>query len=269
MNGFYMTLPSNSSMIYHPGNKLSQYTTRLPQSIHLTGKWEVGLVEIQYPHTWYNVKKGEVYVEAATFNESDGSRDHLERVELRAGFYGDPGPLCKRLNRKIQRVVEDEGRILFEYDNLSNKVEITTKFATIRVSEKLRQILGFDRNLLNIVPRSPDSSEMVQNYSIKSHPGDGVVDMAHGFYSMYVYCDIVEDRIVGDSTVPLLRNVPIEGKHGDIITRTYENIHYLPVQKKMFDTLEINIRDDTGVLVPFERGKVTVTLHFRKRSLLA
>ena len=55
MSGFYLTLPSNSSMDYYKGNSLANFTTRLPNAIDLTGDWEVGLVEIQYPHNWYNV----------------------------------------------------------------------------------------------------------------------------------------------------------------------------------------------------------------------
>jgi hypothetical protein len=33
-----------------------------------------------------------------------------------------------------------------------------------------------------------------------------------------------------------------------------------------FQTVEIYIRDDTGVKIPFERGRVVMTLHCRKRK---
>ena len=55
MNNFYLTLPSNSSMELYPDNTLAHYVTKLPQRIELDGQWEVGLVEIQYPHSWYNI----------------------------------------------------------------------------------------------------------------------------------------------------------------------------------------------------------------------
>ena len=55
-NDFYLTLPSNASMKMHPDNALAHYITDLPQRIDLTGEWECGLAEIQYPHTWYNVR---------------------------------------------------------------------------------------------------------------------------------------------------------------------------------------------------------------------
>jgi hypothetical protein len=30
--------------------------------LDLDGSWEIGLAEIQYPHSWYNVHKNEVWV---------------------------------------------------------------------------------------------------------------------------------------------------------------------------------------------------------------
>ena len=38
-----------------------------------------------------------------------------------------------------------------------------------------------------------------------------------------------------------------------------------PVTKR-FQTVEIDLRDDTGSIVPFERGRLVVTLHCRKRK---
>ena len=96
--------------------------------------------------------------------------------------------------------------------------------------------------------------------------GDSVVDMKQGFESLYVYTNVVESRVVGDSLVPLLRIVPIQGEHGHMISRHFEHVQYLPLLRKEFGTIEIDIRDDTGHAVPFECGKVTVTLHFRRRK---
>jgi hypothetical protein len=41
---------------------------------------------------------------------------------------------------------------------------------------------------------------------------------------------------------------------------------YSWVSQRRFQTVEIDIRDDTGSIVPFERGRVVVTLHCRKRK---
>ena len=60
---FYVTLPSNSSVEYFPDNKTSNFVTKLSRTLQLDGEWEVGLAEIDYPHTWYNIREGKNSVE--------------------------------------------------------------------------------------------------------------------------------------------------------------------------------------------------------------
>ena len=88
----------------------------------------------------------------------------------------------------------------------------------------------------------------------------------HSITSIYIYCNIVQPQIVGNTMVPLLRTIPVTGNSGDVITKTFTNIQYVPVQTKSFEDIEILLRTDTGDPVPFEREKVIVTLYFRKQS---
>ena len=81
-----------------------------------------------------------------------------------------------------------------------------------------------------------------------------------------MYCPLVEPRVVRDAQVPLLRIVPAEGRDGEMITRVFDPIQYCPLFPRRFQTVEIDIMDDTGSIVPFERGRVVVTLHCRKRK---
>ena len=53
---FYLHLPSNSSLDKFPHNTLTEYRVSLPQTLNLTGKWEVVLTEINYAHSWNNVQ---------------------------------------------------------------------------------------------------------------------------------------------------------------------------------------------------------------------
>ena len=46
--GFYITLPSESSKKLFPENNPSEYTVRLPRWVHLNGHWEIGLHSIAY-----------------------------------------------------------------------------------------------------------------------------------------------------------------------------------------------------------------------------
>jgi hypothetical protein len=56
-DNFYVTLPSNVSQHkYFKQNTIANYITKLPSHISLDGKWEVGLVEVSYTKSWYNVQ---------------------------------------------------------------------------------------------------------------------------------------------------------------------------------------------------------------------
>ena len=90
------------------------------------------------------------------------------------------------------------------------------------------------------------------------------VDLEHSFHDLYVYCDIIQSQYVGDALVPLLRIVPVEGKDGERISKSFIRPQYVPVSRKQFETIEVNIKRDIGETVPLEFGRVLLTLHFRQ-----
>lgn len=83
------------------------------------------------------------------------------------------------------------------------------------------------------------------------YTGDNICDLQRGFYSLYVYCDIVEDVVVGDVKAPLLRVVNIKRKEESTGSRTYHNVQYVSVLRQQFDSIEIGIMNDTGRREPF------------------
>ena len=84
--------------------------------------------------------------------------------------------------------------------------------------------------------------------------------------TMYVYCDLIEHVTVGGVRVPLLRTFGMEKSTNDVVHRTFQNLVYVPLQKKQFDSVEMNIMNDTGETMPFASGKSVVLLHFRRSS---
>ena len=118
------------------------------------------------------------------------------------------------------------------------------------ISPLLQHMLGFKRA---IFPQG-------------DYVADWVADVTRGLNSLYVYCPLVEPRMVGDAQVPLLRIVPVEGRDAEMVTRVSEPVRYCHLVLRCFQTVEIDIRDDTGVKIPFKRGRVVVTLHCRKRT---
>lgn len=81
--------------------------------------------------------------------------------------------------------------------------------------------------------------------------------------SLYIYTDIIDYQLVGDEYAPLLRNVVVSQNYSHPVAINYENPHYLPVNKSIISTINIDIRDDTGKEINFIQGKVEIKLHFR------
>ena len=276
---FYLTLPSNSSLQYYPENTLTHFTTQLAQPVNLQGQWEVGLAEIQYPHTWHNLTEKEGLI----FLRKQGGEKILK---LPAGEYDTPEELIAGLNQLFEEkqppytvrtntlertplrivtldqltyetprpnesaMIPNQPDVVFSYHPITKKASIKIQpHCEMVMSPTLKIMLGMHE------------SHMAEG----THEGIHVVDVSQGFYSLYVYCNLIEPRPVGDSSVPLLRIVPIEGRNGQMITKVYQHIQYLPLLQKHFSTIEIDIKKDTGERVPFELGKLVVTLHFRKQ----
>ena len=51
------------------------------------------------------------------------------------------------------------------------------------------------------------------------------------------------------------------GTNGEIVHHLYDEPRYIPLQKKNFDSIELDLRDDLGKPIAFENGKLVVTLH--------
>ena len=117
---FYMTLPSNASMEMHPDNTLTHYVTHLPQRIDLTGEWECGLAEVQYPHTWYNVTDNDVWFFLNTIDATDSSR----RSKLSCGYYDDPLTLMYHVNKGLYSMRTEKTQAQMSYSSVTQKMTL-------------------------------------------------------------------------------------------------------------------------------------------------
>ena len=87
-----------------------------------------------------------------------------------------------------------------------------------------------------------------------------------GIDAIYVYSDVIQTKLVGDSSVPLLSVVPLRGVFGEMAFEEYTSPVYTPLTKHVFSTIEMYITDNAGRPVPFSSGKVTVLLHFKQKD---
>lgn len=245
MAQMYLTLPSNSSEKYFPDNTLSHFTTRLHMPIRLPpGEWEVGLAEIQYPHSWLTIRNRPEARIGVYFLDKNGDAVKKDNEHIDYGFYKSLQELVDALNAEVGRYVT------FKLEKNSQQISAVVKERhMIELSAALQEITMLPQYLQNDYPRI----------------GHVMANTRRGIDSIYVYCDLVEHQLVGDTQVPLLRIVPVKGNIGESITKTFNHIQYLAVRGgEAIQTVEIEMRDDIGRPITFENGRVVVVLHLRK-----
>ena len=66
-----------------------------------------------------------------------------------------------------------------------------------------------------------------------TYSGQRVIDYQRACHNLYVYCDLVEPRTVGDTQVSLLTTLanPSGGSFGDTIVKRFDTIRYLNLEK--------------------------------------
>ena len=240
----YITLPSNSSMKYFPDNTVTNYTTKLARPIELNGLWEVALVEIVYPHTWENVQRGgnKLWIDCGSGMYHGIAIPRIQYVSV------------EHFIEELQKTCSAEcgNSVTITYNPTSKRISFALQDkARVSISGRLARQLGFNS----------------ENITIKSNMEcPNPVNLNWGLDTLYIYCNIVDSQLVGDTLAPLLRAINIQGAPGDTVYKSFNYPHYLPLTRLHIDTIEIDIRDDTGEKVPFVNGKVIVKLHFRQRK---
>jgi len=183
------------------------------------------------------------------FSRVDERHDGVHTYRIEAGYYSS----IQELTRFLNSMLRVKGISFLMY---GKKVKmLNTGEFEVSFNVGLAKMLGFIK----------DSS-----YGPVKHVAQYSTDMSSETVpTLFVYYDALEHVVVGDVMAPLLRIVDMKRK------QTYGRMHqvlnpplYVPLQKKHFDTIEINIMTDTGDDVPFARGKSVVVLEFKRVGLL-
>jgi hypothetical protein len=249
-----MTLPSNSSS----KNTASGFITALPINVNLEGDWEVGLSEIIYGNTWFNLNNTNNLIK---FLETDSNM--RVKWRLAEGRYEKVQGMLEAIHKeKTSFTNQKKTRLLgnFEFLYIENIKRCTLKVDTDKINDlqihpELLYMLGFGEEQIKQI-KNNSGEQIITSW----HP----VDMSCGLNHLYIYCDILQPQIVGNILAPLLQIVNVEGVYVDTVSRIYIAPHYIPVLKKNFNSIEINIKDDQNKLIRFEYGKTILKLHFRK-----
>ena len=87
--------------------------------------------------------------------------------------------------------------------------------------------------------------------------------------NMYVYSDIVELSLVGNSQVPIMGDLPIKSRFQETGHWVFNPTIYVRVREKNINSIKMKISTATGDEFPIQDGLLTCRLNFRRRPFLA
>ena len=239
-----MALPSNASMDLFPDNSPGNYTTRLPRTYNLTKDYEVGLAEVIFSRSFFNIDEGEVWIEFISDKEKS-------RYEIPAGVYQSGEDLVEILNDLIRHKNPREQKINFTYLKPTRQVtmKVIGRWVSFQMSPAFKNILQFDTSQSEVGLLSATST------------GTCLLNPE----SVFIYCDVIESRAVGHSSSPLLRILPATRGNEDITHFIYQKPHYVTLGRTSFQTIEILLTKSNGKPLKFTSGVTYITLHFRRK----
>lgn len=251
MKDFYITLISNSSLEIYPHNKASTFIVQLPHKIVLNDAWVVGLAEIQYPYNFFNVSEKN---NTLTYKNESG----IVKRNIEIGFYKSVSEIVDA----IRNVTKDFGEWIV-FDPSTNRVKIDSKeVGRNEIQSSPIRSIKFHGLLALQLGFAPDTN--ILNYEISPYVGNvylGIPDR------MFLYCDLIEPQLIGYDSTQVLKIVNTTEKEvyfGTSCHRAFQKIHYVPLLKKDFDKVEIDLRDITGQYIPFRHGISSIKLHFKE-----
>ena len=244
--GFYITLPNDSSKEYFPENNPSEYITKLPRWIQLNGTWEIGLHSIAYT-PWNIVQHLD---EPISYTYSDNKEE---------------GKRMKKYHTTIQDYIESINKSLSETPKLNVDDEINFAIqngkVTITLPQGYKVFMRREQAIVLGFMKFDDAGEVKEIEKTKT----GVYEAnLHRETNIHVYCDIVQPQIVGNKTTSILGIVPYR-KTTETCETVYvaENIRYIHIQTKSFQKIKVHLRSSTNEPILFANGRATVTLHLK------
>ena len=262
-------------------NTLANFKNLFSEEIILEGDWRVALSEVIFPAFIYNVVDTEVRVyrkkeklENRTNSEFTVSKPYIgERGSVLKGAYENVEELIQQLNNQLKLEMKAKVNKVTGHVNITfkNKEEGIT-FPTPQIPS----LLGFKGSQdggtgFHIGFKSKPHLQLTNN--LNEHDSDYPFDLSAGIELMFIYLDIIDYQHVGHSKAPLLRIIDTKRrlKNGNIgIVEpshriVFSNLDYKKLLTKSIQCVAVQLRSETGNLVPFAgTGKVILTLHFKK-----
>ena len=216
----------------------------------------MGLLETSFPGTVQNVSHDRFYY---LLRNTD---NNFVKCVLRNGIYPTIQSVILELQRAQRAAMNlPASTALVNFIYRHRRVH----FSFAKDADHILSIT-FSTDLATMLGYKPNTQYVFRRENRAETP----VHLSATINNIYFYCDLLEEVLVGDTKTPLLRIVNrttrVNEIHDSVEHVTFNPVQYIPLQKKCFDTVEINMMTDTGQPMPFVPGKSLVVLEFRRSA---
>ena len=259
-NEFVVVLNSSSCTNLFPNNSNTNFRIRLPHRLRLGHDWRVALGDISFSNALYSINKEQsisIVIQGCDYKEIRESESHEEDqhfvIKIEPGRFQTIDELLITINNEIKSsfvLVSKSYLPLFSLDS-RGAVRIATGFVTL-AEDDIRRIY--------VKSLSPSLRQIFGTENC----GIPYIHACHT--NIYCYCDIVNPRVVGNVTVPLLRQVEtkIHEPYGTQVHQIFRKPLFCELSTYDIDEIEIQLLDDTGVPPVIQFGNVILTLILKR-----
>ena len=238
------------------------YKTRTTQAVGVVSKFDVS-VPLQY-----DFGKLDIIVPKNKLDHRAESADILT-IELPVAKYNTPKAVVDLVRKSLdKRISELEAAELnpitnlldFGFDAPKNRFYINPTYPYVELiyygTDEGARMLGL----------TPQRQKIYKSITLDKYVLFPAAPQLNTVNSLYIYTDVIENDIVGDALVPLLRTVNVSGDPGTIVHEVFHRCYYKRVNRNNIPSIEIQINSETGVPVKFESGHVICVLNFRRAN---
>jgi hypothetical protein len=190
-------------------------------------------------------------------------------VKIPAGNYS-PQDILNRIKEECDKSPTlKEMQLSFEFNVQTQRVQIYGLQPFVLACYEhtsLLQVLGYGPNMSKF---QAEDGKTIEYENFGDRAGLMIARNAtklEELSTMFVYSDISDHVLVGDTQAPLLGYIPIVSKFGQQADWCLNPVYYVPVNSKMITNISIRICTDTGDTFPFKDEKVMCRHNFRRRN---
>jgi len=278
-----LILPSNIPCSFHE-NKTSHYITVLARPIQVPQGSVIGILSVLYPNHFYNVHPP--FHRFKAFNQ-------LGRysIRIKPGYYDEPSEFIQAINEALS-LRHLRSHLL--YNDITKKCKILLyKGEKLVLNDRLVAMLGFGRQYYfsyNYIPAKDnnDDNDSVSDDNNDKEPtgtshSDSHITVPHGpdfspgmfgaqavnlrlaTYCFYIYTNIVEETLVGDSYIPLLSIIHSDpSAESPEVFKNLDRINWVKLNTNYIQNIEIDVRSPLGEPVYFTSGHLILHLVIKK-----